>query len=413
MDSLQAKQAALRVRLSNIIEALKFKKAKLTEKLSRKLKPLNFAFGEATPDIIVAHCEVNNRQGVGILLKRLFPHSENIFSLRSRNLYDGQQNFGFAHACLGYSDVTPEAVAERLSKALGSGKARRILSVPYYTDDVLSSIALKDMLGIPLCTYLMDDQNIFAQGIPDDYMRELLEKSDLRLGISRELCEAYEQKYNLKFWFLPPVVNADLIQTRSVFPIEKLRQPDSFPPGVLIGNIWSQQWLDQLRNLTRQSDIKIEWYGNPNRSWLKFEEAGLQKDGIAYKGFFPEDKLVKTLRRSAYAVILTGTTDDSQDRPELARLSLPSRITYLVAVANIPLIVIGSRDTAAARFVENMRLGVVCDYTPDSFSPRSCGSLLTATTRSISQASCLFGPLIFSGKYGHMDMAITGTRSPD
>jgi len=363
-----ATQVGLRSRLSAKLSALKAKQEKLRRKISRKLNPLKFAFGQATPDIIVSHCEVNNNQGVGILLSRLFTDSDNIFSLRSRNLYDGRQKFGFAHACLSHSDQTPELVRRNVSKVIGFKKARCILTVPYYTDDILSSLALKELLNVPLCTYLMDDQNIYAQNIPDELMRDLLEKSDLRLGISRELCQAYEQKYNFKFWFLPPVVDTGLIQTTPSFPLKDLDQFITFPPGVLIGNIWSQQWLERLKNLTRETGFLIDWYGNPNRNWLSFDEGSLKEDGITFKGFYPEDELLDNLRKAPYALILTGSTNDNQDRPELAKLSLPSRIPYLVAATNIPLIVVGSRDTAAAKFVEEMQLGVVCDYTPDSFS---------------------------------------------
>jgi hypothetical protein len=368
MDSLFAKQSVLRVKLAAKIEALKAKQAKLKAKISSKLNPLKFTFGKATPDIIIAHCEVNDRQGVGILLKRLFPDTENIFSLRSRDLYDGHQDFGFANACLSYPDPSPDAVRAKLLKSLGTSKARRILSVPYYTDDVLSSIALKDLLQIPLCTYIMDDQNIYAPNIPDHLIRELLEKSDLRLGISPELCQAYEAKYGLKFWFLPALVNPELIQTNPSFPLATPQaNPGALPAGVIIGNIWSQQWLDRLRHLTYTTGIKVHWYGNPNRDWLNFSEADLERDGITFQGFRPEEELIAILRQSPYALVLTGSSEDRQDRPELAKLSLPSRITYLAAVANLPLVLMGSGETAAARFIDTMGLGLVCDYTPSSF----------------------------------------------
>ena len=360
MDGLFAKQSALRVKLAAKIGALKATQAKL----SRKLNPLEFAFGSATPDIIIAQCEVNDRQGVGILLKRLFPDTANIFSLRSRDLYDGQQDFGFANACLNHPDPSLAAVRTKLLKSLGTSKAQRILSVPYYADDVLSSIALKDLLEIPLCTYIMDDQNIYAPNIPDHHIQELLEKSDLRLGISPELCQAYEEKYKLKVWFLPALVNPELIQTNPSFPLKNTQR---IPPGVIIGNIWSQQWLNRLRHLTQVTGIKVHWYGNPNRDWLNFSEADLERDGITFKGFCAEEELIAILRQAPYALVLTGGSEESHDRPELAKLSLPSRITYLAAVANLPLVLIGSGETAAARFIETMGLGLVCDYTSSSF----------------------------------------------
>ena len=70
----------------------------------------------------------------------------------------------------------------------------------------LSALAVRQTYGVPLCTYIMDDNNVASRGIPDDLMAELLENSALRLAISPELREAYEEKYGLKFWLLPPVV---------------------------------------------------------------------------------------------------------------------------------------------------------------------------------------------------------------
>ena len=53
----------------------------------------------------------------------------------------------------------------------------RVLCVPYTADDLVSALALKEMFNAPLCTYLMDDNNIGSQGISDELMREALEKS--------------------------------------------------------------------------------------------------------------------------------------------------------------------------------------------------------------------------------------------
>jgi hypothetical protein len=51
----------------------------------------------------------------------------------------------------------------------------------------------------------------------------------------------------------------------------------------------------------------------------------------------------------------------------LARASVPSRIVFLMATANLPLIVMGHPQTAAAHFVTSLGLGTVCDYSAESF----------------------------------------------
>jgi len=48
-------------------------------------------------------------------------------------------------------------------------------------------------------------------------------------------------------------------------------------------------------------------------------------------------------------------------------MSLPTRIPYLLAVGHVPMVVIGSHETAAARFVHRMDGVVVTDYCGSKF----------------------------------------------
>jgi hypothetical protein len=215
----------------------------------------------------------------------------------------------------------------------------------------------------------MDDQNIHVNSIPDRFMVELLDRSELRLGISRELCNTYEEKYGYKFYLLPPVIPGELIRER----VESF--PDNDPgarPGILIGNLWSQRWLERLRSLTRETGYKIDWYGNPrdgsiSPDWSTKDEIELQREGITVKGYLPETQLVDYLRAAPYAVIPTGESDEPSDRPEIAKLSLPSRLPFIVATSNTPIIVLGRTDSVAARFVNYFGIGKVAGYAPDNF----------------------------------------------
>ena len=315
-------------------------------------------------DFIVTHCEINNRHGVGILLNKIFSDAQNILTIRSRNLYGGKQRFGNSHLGISHQGLSRDEVITHVQRSLGRSVPKRILSVPYYTDDVLSSIAIKKLFGVQLCTYIMDDQNIGVQNIPDDCMQELLQESDICFGISRELCDAYEKKFRVKFWFLPPVVQGRFIQQ-----IVALPKADQLldRKGILIGNIWSQQWLDRLRTLTKESNIKIDWYGNPNREWLSFQNHELQEDGITLKEYLPEEQLIKLLRATHYAVIPTGSSENVDDRPELTKYSLPSRLLFMAVSSHTPILVVGRKDSAAARFVEAAGIGITCDYDLASF----------------------------------------------
>jgi hypothetical protein len=57
-------------------------------------------------------------------------------------------------------------------------------------------------------------------------------------------------------------------------------------------------------------------------------------------------------------------------------MSLPGRIILAMATSNTPVIITGSRETAAAHFVERFGVGVTCDY--DAKSLREAVDYVTA-----------------------------------
>lgn len=314
-------------------------------------------------DVLITTNEINERHGTGVILLRFFGDCGNVLSVRSQDHYEGK-TFGAAQLKLNYSRLSRPECFGRMLHALNGSSARRILCVPFIPDDLISAIALKELFNIPLCTYVMDDNNICSHGIPDNLMRETLEKSALRLAISPEIREIYEQKYRLPFHLMPPLVNSALVQSEARMPEGKTWETKT---GTLLGNVWSQKWLERLRSTIRDSGLKVDWFGNTSASWLKYSQEELARDGIVNNGFLPEEELIARLKNSPYAIIPSGSLDQHDDRPEIARLSQPSRMPYLMAVANTPMIVLGSRETAAARFVERFEIGVVSDYSGESF----------------------------------------------
>ncbi|MEY2984179.1 MAG: hypothetical protein RLZZ568_796 [Cyanobacteriota bacterium] len=337
----------------------------LQQELTDVLNALRRNLAATESDVVVSHCEINAQHGVGVLLQRLFPDSRQLVTFRSRNLYNGEQAFGDRHFCLAGAADSFATIAKTVQHQLGQIVPRRLLVVPYFAEDYRIAIALKRLYNCPMCVFIMDDQNIYSPNVPDGLVGELLDRADLCLGISRPLCEAYEAKFGQKFWFMPPLVEGHLLHTN--FPPDGDRQGEE-RRGILIGNIWSQRWLDQLRTLCRATGITIDWYGNPNRHWLQFDEATLLQDGIDFKGFVAEAELIDRLRQATFAVIPTGRSQDPDDRPELMKLSLPSRSCFITATANLPLLVVGSPDSAIAKFVAALGLGAVCDYQPADFA---------------------------------------------
>ncbi len=316
-------------------------------------------------DAIVAHIEVNDRHGVGVLLGRLFGRYPDILSIRSQDHFGGEQVFGDLATRIRHASTSPGAVRRTVAEALGDNTVGRILCVPYFADDVRTTLALKDMFEVPLATYLMDDQNVCADGIPDRLMAELLERSHLRLAISVELATCYEAKYGHKLWLMPPVVPARLI----------LDVPGNLDTGqrpihgTMLGNIWGQQWLDLLRATVRRSEVRLRWYSTNHLRYLDGSATELAADGIEIPAAppLPDAELVEELRRTAFVVVPTGTLDAADDRRFIAQLSLPSRIPFVLATSHAPFLVVGSDRTAAARFVTELGVGIVVPYDRDAF----------------------------------------------
>lgn len=320
--------------------------------------------GLSDADVIITHIEVNDKHGVGSLVRKIFLGEPSIVSIRSKNLYEGDHQFGDRSLCISHAESSRSVIFERVCEAMGSTTVRRIVCIPYFPDDAWNGIALKEIYGASLCTYLMDDQNIYHNGIPDPVMRELLMKSDFRLAISQEMRLAYQQKYSCRMDFMPPVVPARLIPSRLVVPPFQSRNN----VGIMVGNIWGNKWVELLRKTVRGAGTEIHWFCNGEFRWIQCSHIDLAKDSIIPHAPPCDDDLVKILRNSWYAILPSGTLDDSDDRSYIAQLSLPSRLVYLIATAHIPVIVLGNRNTPAARFVTQSGTGLVCEYDSRSFS---------------------------------------------
>jgi len=81
----------------------------------------------------------------------------------------------------------------------------------------------------------------------------------------------------------------------------------------------------------------------------------------------PDKELVELLRNRTFAIVPTGTLEPDDDRSFLARLSLPSRLIFMMATAHLPVIVLGHPDTAVAKFVTRLGLGLVSPYSEKPF----------------------------------------------
>lgn len=316
-------------------------------------------------DVIINVVEINDRHGVGILLKRIFKQRSQIISIRTLNVYQGEQSFGIDDVLLGKGSSRSKILAE-VERALAGWNVRRILCIPYHIEEIFAALAVRELFGAEICTYLMDDQNVLFDGIPDDLMSELLSKSGLCLAISPEMRDVYQAKYSIPIYFAPPVIPAALANHHhDALPCDR---PDRQKLGAIFGNVWSPKWLELLRAMTRESGIQLDWYGNTGADWNFSDRERLSNDGIIERGFLPtEADVVAVLQNYAYVIVPSGTLDLQDDNSATAWLSLPSRIPFILATTNTPIIVLGNQSTAAARFVTRFGLGTSADYDPVSF----------------------------------------------
>jgi FkbM family methyltransferase len=137
----------------------------------------------------------------------------------------------------------------------------------------------------------------------------------------------------------------------------------------LVGNIWSQKYLDIFRETVRKTGVSIDWYCNnyDNPRWLTFDREELKSDGITIYPPLQETELAEKLKNYSFAVIPSGKLDESDNIQNIARLSLPSRIPFILASSQTPFIVLGNPETAAARFVQRFEVGFVSDYQAPNF----------------------------------------------
>lgn len=317
---------------------------------------------------LVHAIEINDRHGVGVYLRRLFGTGDDFVLFRSRTLYAGENAFGSHEEFLGDRFATMSELRGRIAGCAAARPIERVLCVPYYPEDFRHAVMLKEATGARLCTYLMDDQNIVSREVGDGTVRRLLEASDLRLGISPQMCMAYERKFALPVAWMPPVLPALR---------ETISDPVAERRAALIGNVWSALQLSNLRRVAKESGWTIDWFGRgPDASWLNATPADLASDGIRLQGFLDDDTLAARLAEYPFALVPTGTADDADDIRSFSLLSLPSRVVHLLTQTGLPLLVLGSGQSAVAAFVQEMGCGEVAAYDAMKYqaaAERICG----------------------------------------
>lgn len=306
-------------------------------------------------DLVISHVEINRLQGSGVLLQRFFGKDNPEFvTLRSRTQYDGVVEFGGTHFILDIPGLSPERRKARLGRLLSAYRIRRILCVPFFAEDFLHGALAAELTGAPLLAYVMDDQTLHAKEVPTEFAQRLFQAARVRLTISPEMQAAYREKFGLEFGCLPPVVAHTDLQvanhwTPATGPVDRC---------AMVGNVWTAGQFQQIRDFARESGWKIDWFGNAHLPHLPSDWTAVEADGVFRRGFLPEAKLAEALAGYPFVLLPSGRLDGTEDNEWLTRLSIPSRMVFIVTQTHTPMLVLGSPAAAAASFVLRFDLGL-------------------------------------------------------
>ncbi len=338
-------------------------------------------------EVVVSSVEINSRHGTGLLIQYLVGDFSRVATVNSKRVYNGERVRSAAHYFLPNADAPRHEIYSLVHQWFRRSPPKRAYVVPYFESDLLIGMALKDLFRTSIGLHIMDDNCLFQGEISPATCEEAIEKADLVFAISPELRQAYEQRFGRKIFMLPPIVPDELIPPEVVVlatsersaarrmsgwwqAIRRLWRGSSnsvagSQRGILIGNIWDRSWLERLRTTIRDSGLQIDWFSNnPEAVWLKGSTQDLAKDGIHLQPALWGEELVAEMRRRPYALMPTGQLDQDEKRESIARLSLPSRVPFAIATAHLPVVVLGSEQTSAARFVVRFQLGATASYEP-------------------------------------------------
>jgi hypothetical protein len=317
---------------------------------ARRLEPTIPDYISAERDLVVASSENCQKHGAGVLMKRIVGSQFDVISLRPATHYAGVEECGTTNLCLPYEELPMPELETRIRRLLAPYKIRRIIAVPFDRETCLYTSAAHEVTGARLCAYVMDDRNVLTPATPDAVLEDVLRRASLRLAISSELQMAYMIKFNYDFEVLPPIV-ADRQARRENHWTPKVR-PSTH--GALVGSIWTSGQLVQMVKFVGRSGLTLDWFGRPPKE-------DLTGTGINVMGFVSEAELADRLTGYPFVVVPSGLLDGSEDNEWLTRLSLPSRICFLLQTRT-PILVLGSKDTCASRHVAHLGIGRVMPY---------------------------------------------------
>jgi len=316
------------------------------------------AAGSAPVDLVICHNEISDRHGVGALLGKLTRGRERVTSIRTTTHFEIAGDL--KNSLEWQAEEHPRSGAyQRMAQWIGVLPMGRILAVPYTEDEAWRAIAAAQISGAPLTVYLMDDQNIHASGISDEAMRSLLRTAERRCAICEEMAAAYAEKFACAVEVLyPPVAPEERFDAGREASTESLREGRA----VLIGNLWTAEWIRRFAAIIHEAGLEVDWYGNAGGGFRAVSDAECARAGLHVKGFLASEKLLQTIRRYRLAIIPTACAQSDVSHAWMARLSFPSKIMTLAFGGGLPLVVLADESNPAGNFVERWQLGQCIPY---------------------------------------------------
>lgn len=308
--------------------------------------------------LVITHNEISERHGTGALLVRLLRDVPRLLNIRTASHHPRVDLDIDCHLLASGSGDTSQA--ERCRQLLHISDHReiaRILVVPFTEEECLIALAAKHIFGAEITLYLMDDQNIHHPNIRDSIFTDLIVASTRRFAICDALGEAYERKFKCPFETLLPAMDDQYLQIHPLDPV--VGQNSS---AVMIGNVWTHEWLERLTSLAESSGISIDWYGNVGEPFINRDAVHFEKKGVTFKGFLQESQLIQQIRKYPYAIVPTAEPQNDSGHAWMAFLSFPSKIITLTASGNLPIVLIGPDHSPGAKFVIEKNLGMVVPY---------------------------------------------------
>jgi hypothetical protein len=252
-----------------------------------------------------------------------------------------------------------ESAGALLRRIAGLGCDAGALVVPHFPEEVRLALLLRELTGMPLATWVMDDSVLETHRISRAEMDRLFAESAVRFVISPEMASDYAREFGKSFEVLPPTVSRREMRSFASAP-ESSEQATGI---MLLGSMWNEDWIPALRSLLLASGLTADWYGSHPPDY-----GGALRDSIRPHGFVSEDELVAAVAGCAFAIVPTGSGLEDDRLKGLTRWSLPSRLVYLVAACRLPVLVIGSECSCAASFVRSLGVGLVCNYEAGAFA---------------------------------------------